>query len=73
MDFLQPSTLPPIATYRVLNSDGDLVDDNRNPPAVLDEQVLLWYRNMVMGTYSILSKGEQGNQTDHTALLEMDS
>lgn len=53
MEFLQPATLPPIATYRVLNSDGELVNSDREPPAVQDKQVLLWYRNMLTGMYHI--------------------
>ena len=54
MDFLQPATLPLIATYRVLNSEGTLVNSDRESPAVDDVQVLQWYRNML--TVNIMDK-----------------
>ncbi|KIW34654.1 uncharacterized protein PV07_01421 [Cladophialophora immunda] len=47
MDFLVPKSLPPIATYRVMNAEGRVQDDARAPPDVTDEQVLEWYKNML--------------------------
>ncbi|OAL39980.1 hypothetical protein AYO20_00893 [Fonsecaea nubica] len=47
MDFLVPQSLPPIATYRVMNAEGKVQDENRAPPDVADEQVLEWYKNML--------------------------
>lgn len=49
LDFLLPSTLSPIPTFRVMNSDGDIVDESRSRPEMADEQVLTWYRNMLTG------------------------
>lgn len=47
MDFLQPSALPPIATYRVMNADGTFEDKHRKQPDVPDDEVLIWYKNML--------------------------
>lgn len=49
MTFLKASDLPAIPTYRVLDSDGELVDKSRGQPNVSDEQVLEWYKNMLSG------------------------
>ncbi|CAI7587984.1 unnamed protein product [Penicillium bialowiezense] len=47
MSFLKASDLPAIPTYRVINSDGELVDKTRPAPDVTDEEVLTWYKNML--------------------------
>ncbi|KAJ5902799.1 hypothetical protein N7495_003327, partial [Penicillium taxi] len=47
ISFLQASDLPSIPTYRVMNSDGQLVDKTRAPPDISDEEVLTWYKNML--------------------------
>ncbi|KAJ5715835.1 uncharacterized protein N7483_013016 [Penicillium malachiteum] len=52
MTFLKASDLPAIPTYRVIDSDGELVDKTRGPPDVSDEDVLTWYKNMM--TVSIM-------------------
>ncbi|KAJ6151455.1 hypothetical protein N7470_007052 [Penicillium chermesinum] len=52
MKFLKASDLPAIPTYRVLDSDGEIVDKTRGPPDVPDEEVLTWYKNML--TVSIM-------------------
>lgn len=49
MTFLKASDLPAIPTYRVLDSDGELVDKTRPAPDVTDEEVLTWYKNMLSG------------------------
>jgi len=49
MAFLKASDLPAIPTYRVMDSDGELVDKSRGEPNVSDEQVLTWYKNMLTG------------------------
>jgi 2-oxoisovalerate dehydrogenase E1 component alpha subunit len=49
MSFLKASDLPAIPTYRVMDSDGELVDSSRKQPNVSDEQVLEWYKNMLSG------------------------
>ncbi|KAJ5105708.1 hypothetical protein NUU61_003055 [Penicillium alfredii] len=52
MSFLKASDLPAIPTYRVMDSDGEMVDKTRPPTDVTDEEVLTWYRNML--TVSIM-------------------
>ena len=49
MAFEHPSTHPAIPTYRVMDSDGVVVDQEREPPDVTDEEVLEWYKNMLTG------------------------
>lgn len=49
MSFLKASDLPAIPTYRVMDSDGALVDSSRKEPNVTDEQALEWYKNMLSG------------------------
>lgn len=51
MSFLKASDLPAIPTYRVINSDGELVDKTRPAPDVTDEEVLTWYKNMLSGQF----------------------
>lgn len=52
LSFERPSTHPAIPTYRVMDSDGIIVDEARAPVDVSDEEVLSWYRNMVTGACS---------------------
>ena len=49
MSFQQPSTHPAIPTYRVMDSDGVIVDKERETPDVPDEEILTWYKNMLTG------------------------
>jgi 2-oxoisovalerate dehydrogenase E1 component alpha subunit len=49
MKFVTPDAHPAIPTYRVMDSDGRIVDTSRGPPDVSDEEVLQWYKNMVVG------------------------
>ena len=49
MSFQRPSTRLAIPTYRFMDSDGVIVDKDRDPPDVSDEEVLNWYRNMLTG------------------------
>ncbi|PTU24046.1 hypothetical protein P175DRAFT_017814 [Aspergillus ochraceoroseus IBT 24754] len=51
MSFVNPSNTPSIPTYRVMDSDGVLVDKSRKPPNVSNEQVLTWYKNMLTGRW----------------------
>jgi 2-oxoisovalerate dehydrogenase E1 component alpha subunit len=51
MQFITPATLPPIPTYQVLDSNGQLKDSNRAEPDVTEEQVLTWYQNMLTGEH----------------------
>ena len=49
MDFLTPANLPPIATFRIMNSDGVKEGQNQRLSDVTDKQVLGWYRKMLTG------------------------
>ncbi|EAU33179.1 2-oxoisovalerate dehydrogenase alpha subunit, mitochondrial precursor [Aspergillus terreus NIH2624] len=52
MTFITPSDLPSIPTYRIMDSDGVLLDKNRGPPDVPKEEIVAWYKNML--TVSIM-------------------
>ncbi|OJD19285.1 hypothetical protein AJ78_00734 [Emergomyces pasteurianus Ep9510] len=52
MSFINPSEHPAIPTYRVMDSDGVIVDKSRGPPDVKAEEVITWYKNML--TVSIM-------------------
>ena len=47
--FEHPSTHSAIPTYRVMDSDGVIVDKAREPADSSDEEVLTWYKDMVTG------------------------
>ncbi|KAL3488350.1 thiamine diphosphate-binding protein [Aspergillus germanicus] len=47
MGFLEPSSVPPLPTYHVMNSSGEMEDPARAPPDVTNEQALEWYQNML--------------------------
>lgn len=47
MDFIHPAENTAIPTYRVMNSDGVIVDSSHEPKDLDPEEVLTWYRNMV--------------------------
>lgn len=49
MEFLIPSSMPVIPTYRVMDADGNMEDGTRTRPDVSNEQALLWYKNMLTG------------------------
>lgn len=48
--FEHPSTHPAMPTYRVMDSDGIIVDESRRPSDVSNEEILTWYKNMLTGT-----------------------
>ncbi|KAL1974275.1 hypothetical protein VTN31DRAFT_5835 [Thermomyces dupontii] len=52
LNFSRPSTFEAMPTYRVMDSDGEIVDKTRGAPDVSDEEVLTWYKNML--TVSIM-------------------
>ncbi|KAL8957321.1 MAG: hypothetical protein Q9183_006091, partial [Haloplaca sp. 2 TL-2023] len=52
LSFERPSTHPAIPTYRFMDSDGVVVDKDREPQ-VSDEEVLTWYKNMLTGEEGI--------------------
>jgi len=88
MDFVTPSDFPIIPTYRVMNADGVIEDKTRARPDVTNEQVLTWYRNMlvvnIMDTimfeaqrqgrisFYMVSAGEEGSIIGSAAALEPD-
>lgn len=49
MSFVTPAANPAIPTYRVMDSEGVIVDKSRGPPDVTDEEVITWYKNMLCG------------------------
>lgn len=52
LSFEHPSTHPAMPTYRVMDSDGVVVDDSRKPSGISHEEIVKWYKNMV--TVSIM-------------------
>lgn len=48
MSFVRPAELPAIPTYRIMDSDGQIVDAT-HAPDVKDEEVVEWYINMLTG------------------------
>ncbi|PGH08174.1 2-oxoisovalerate dehydrogenase E1 component, alpha subunit [Blastomyces parvus] len=52
MSFITPSENAAIPTYRVMDSDGVIVDKTRGAPDVTAEEVITWYKNML--TVSIM-------------------
>ncbi|KAF7511074.1 hypothetical protein GJ744_005305 [Endocarpon pusillum] len=54
MIFQRPSTHPTIPTYRVMDSDGNIVDNTRDPQSAPDSEILNWYRNML--TVSVMDR-----------------
>jgi 2-oxoisovalerate dehydrogenase E1 component alpha subunit len=53
MSFVVPSAHPAIPTYRVMDSDGVIVDKSRGAPDVEGEEVVRWYKNMLSGTSTV--------------------
>ena len=49
MDFIHPAEQTAIPTYRVMDSDGLIVDSSREPTDLDPKEVLTWYKNMVAG------------------------
>lgn len=37
-------------TYRVMDSDGNIVDMSHEPTDVSNEEAIKWYKNMLTGT-----------------------
>ena len=48
--FERPSTRTAMPTYRVMDSDGVIVDERRTPSDIKPEEVIMWYKNMLTGT-----------------------
>lgn len=58
MDFVKPTSIPPIPTYRVMNSDGSIDDPSRELFDISEEHILTWYRNMLTGKHGRISRAE---------------
>ena len=50
LSFEKPSTHSAIPTYRVMDSDGVIMDKGQAPLDVGDQEILTWYKNMLTGT-----------------------
>lgn len=50
LSFEKPSTHSAIPTYRVMDSDGVIVDEGQAPFDNDREEILTWYKNMLTGT-----------------------
>ena len=53
LSFEQPSTHSAIPTYRVMDSEGVIVDKAWKQSDYGDDEVLTWYKNMLTGTVPI--------------------
>ncbi|CAG7939105.1 unnamed protein product [Penicillium salamii] len=80
LSFLKASDLPAIPTYRVIDSDGELVDKTRPAPDVTDEEVLTCVMDVVMFeaqrqgrlSFYMVSAGEEGITVGSAAALTPD-
>ncbi|KAF2098323.1 dehydrogenase E1 component [Rhizodiscina lignyota] len=52
LDFVRAEEKNAMPTYRIMDQDGVIVDKNRGPPDVSDEQMIKWYKDML--TVSIM-------------------
>ncbi|KAL4743959.1 thiamine diphosphate-binding protein [Aspergillus similis] len=88
MAFINPMDKPGIPTYRVMDSDGVLVEKSRSELSVSNEEVLTWYRNMLTVSimdvimfeaqrqgrlsFYMVSAGEEGISVGSAAALTLD-
>lgn len=49
LEFSNPSTKNAMPTYRVIDSDGNVVDKDRTPPDIPNEEVVKLYKDMLTG------------------------
>lgn len=49
MSFINPAETSSIPTYRVMNSDGVMLEKDRKSLDVSNEEILTWYKNMLTG------------------------
>jgi len=52
MVFQNPAEKAAMSTYRIMDADGNIVDNTRDPQNAPDQEITTWYRNML--TVSIL-------------------
>lgn len=58
MEFINPTEVSNIPTYRVMDSDGVLVDKTRKPLDIPKEKILEWYKNMLTGRWELILYGD---------------
>jgi len=49
LDFVKPSKLSALPTYRILDQDGVIVDKDKKPLDISEQEVLKMYKDMVTG------------------------
>ncbi|KAI9369075.1 thiamine diphosphate-binding protein [Aspergillus egyptiacus] len=64
MSFTNPQDTPSIPTYRVMDSDGELVDQSRKRLDLSNEEILSWYKNMLTGAFFVHVSTMRTNQTE---------
>ena len=52
MEFQNPAQQTAMPTYRILDADGKVVDNTRDPQSVPNDEIVTWYKNML--TVSIM-------------------
>jgi 2-oxoisovalerate dehydrogenase E1 component alpha subunit len=52
MKFQNPAEETAMPTYRIMDADGNVVDNTRDPQSASNEEIVKWYRNML--TVSIM-------------------
>lgn len=55
LEFVRPSSKTAMPTYRILDQDGVVVDKDRTPSDIPDEEVLKMYTDMLSGRFNPLS------------------
>ncbi len=58
LSFARPDTLPAMPTYRVMDSDGVIVDKSRKPTDIGNKEVIGWYKNMLTGQLTLWTLGK---------------
>ena len=48
LKFQNPAEATSMSTYRIMDSDGNIVDNTRDPQNASNDDILQWYKNMVM-------------------------
>jgi len=88
MKFHNPAETAAIPTYRIMDADGDIVDQTRNPPSIPDDEVVTMYKNMLTAnildlimfdaqrqgrtSFYIVSAGEEGIAVGSASALTPD-
>jgi 2-oxoisovalerate dehydrogenase E1 component alpha subunit len=54
LNFVRPAEMGAMPTYRILNQDGVIVDKDREPLDVTEEEALKMYKDMLTGVLFLL-------------------